>query len=294
MINVTPNHHTRKEPSRLQSIFRHLRRSPALAIGTFGVLVLIILAFLGPEIAPYRYSTMHRGATFSPPFSSPHWLGTDEFGRDVLSRIIYGARYSLAVAFFAALIAIVLGGILGMIAGFYGKVIDNVLSRIADLMLSFPALLLAIVVVAIAGPGLVNATVTIGVVYAPRVLRVVRGTVLAAREEDYVKAARALGGSDVRLLARHILPNIVTTLAVYLSILFAYGLLTEAALSFLGLGVQPPVPSWGVMLRAARPYLDLMPWLSIFPGLAIMFAVLTFNLLADGLKEILDPRLRER
>lgn len=271
----------------------HFRRTPALAIGSFGVVVLLVLALFGPELAPHSFSAMHRQDTFSPPFEAPYWLGTDEFGRDVLSRIIYGARYSLAVAFFAALIAVVLGGILGMWAGYYGSYLDSIISRVTDLMLSFPALLLAIVVVAIAGPGLTNATLTIGVVYAPRVVRVVRGAVLSAKEEDYVDAARALGCSDSRLLVRHILPNIVTSVAVYMSILFAYGLLTEAALSFLGLGVQPPVPSWGVMLRAARPYLDLLPGLSIFPGLAIMFAVLTFNLLSDGLKEILDPRLRE-
>lgn len=271
----------------------HMRHSPPLAIGAFGVVVLLVLAAFGPMLAPHEYSAMHTADTFRPPFEGPYWLGTDEFGRDVLSRIMYGARYSLAVAFFAALIAVVLGGLLGMWAGYYGSYLDSIISRLTDLMLSFPALLLAIVVVAIAGPGLTNATLTIGVVYAPRVVRVVRGAVLSAKEEDYVSAARALGCRDARLMMRHILPNVITSVAVYMSILFAYGLLTEAALSFLGLGVQPPVPSWGVMLRAARPYLDLLPGLSIFPGLAIMFAVLTFNLLSDGLKQILDPRLRE-
>jgi peptide/nickel transport system permease protein len=268
-------------------------RSPALAIGTIGIVVLIVVAAFGPVLAPFPYSEMHVQETFQPPFQAPYLLGTDEFGRDVLSRIIYGARYSLAVAFFAALIAVVLGGVLGMWAGYYGGLIDSVISRLTDLMLSFPALLLAIVVVAIAGPGITNATLTIGVVYAPRVIRVARSAVLNVKEQDYIDAARALGSRDRRLLMRHVLPNIVTTVAVYMSILFAYGLLTEAALSFLGLGVQPPVPSWGVMLRSARPYLDLLPGLSIFPGLAIMFAVMTFNLLSDGLKEVLDPRLRE-
>jgi peptide/nickel transport system permease protein len=255
-------------------------------------LILLIVLVFGPTLAPYRFNAMHPRDTFAPPFQAPFWLGTDEFGRDVLSRIIHGARFSLLVALLAAVIAIVLGSIFGMLAGYFGGLLDSSIMRVTDLLLSFPALLLAIVVVAIAGPGLVNTTLSIGFVYAPRVVRIVRGSVLNVRESDYIHAAAALGARDNRIMIRHILPNIMPTIGTYMSILFAYGLLTEAALSFLGLGVQPPLPSWGGMLRAARPYLELSPFLSIFPGFAIMFAVLTFNLIADGLKDLYDPRLR--
>lgn len=256
------------------------------------LLVLLAVLVIGPYLAPFGYSQMHPRNTFAPPFTPPHWLGTDEFGRDVLSRIIYGARFSLMVALFSALLATLLGVTFGLAAGYYGRAIDNVIMRACDLMLSFPALLLAIVVVAIAGPGITNTTLTIGVIYAPRVVRVIRSTVLSIRETDYVTAATALGGRDLRIILRHILPNILPTTVTYMSILFAYGILTEAALSFLGLGVQPPLPSWGVMLRGARAYLEIAPMLSVFPGLAIMFAVLTFNLLADGFRDVFDPRLR--
>ena len=283
----------RMQLTRWEMVWRALRSSPPLVVGVIGFTVLLVLVAFGPAIAPFRFSDMHPGATFSPPLQPPHWLGTDEFGRDILSRIVYGARYSVFVAFFAAVIAVVLGGVAGMIAGYYGGILDHLISRLTDLLLSFPALLLAIVVVAVAGPGITNATITIGIVYAPRVVRVVRGVVLSVKLEDYVQAGRALGARDVRLMVLHILPNIATTVAVYMSILFAYGLLTEAALSFLGLGVQPPTPSWGGMLRAAAPYMEMLPSMAILPGLAIMFAVLTFNLLSDGLKQVLDPRLRE-
>jgi peptide/nickel transport system permease protein len=276
----------------LGQLLRLPRKSPVLTLGLAMLLVLLALIVLGPILAPFTYSAMHPRDTFAPPFQAPYWLGTDEFGRDVLSRIVYGARFSLLVALLSALLAIVLGTILGMLAAYFGGLLDSVIMRLTDLLLSFPALLLAIVVVAIAGPGLTNTTLSIGFVYAPRVARIVRGAVLGVKENDYVQAAHALGARDGRILLLHILRNILPTIGTYLSILFAYGLLTEAALSFLGLGVQPPLPSWGSMLRAARGYLEIAPSLSIFPGIAIMFAVLTFNLIADGLSDLYDPRLR--
>jgi peptide/nickel transport system permease protein len=278
--------------SRFRTVVRVLRANPVLMLGATMFLVLALAVAFGPALAPFPYSTMHPRATFAPPFQAPHFLGTDEFGRDVLSRIIHGARFSLLVAMLSALLAITLGTVFGALAAYFGGWLNVVIMRVTDLMLAFPALLLAIVVVAIAGPGLTNATLAIGIVYAPRVVRIVRSAVLQVLQNEYVTAAVALGARDGRIIALHVLRNTLPTLGTYLSILFAYGLLTEAALSFLGLGVQPPIPSWGGMLRSARSFLELSPMLSVFPGIAIMFAVLTFNLIADGLADVLDPRLR--
>lgn len=278
----------------VRSLMRVLWNNPVLLVGSAMLLVLLVLVVLGPALAPFRYSTMHPTVTFAAPFQAPHYLGTDEFGRDVLSRVIYGARFSLLIAMMSALLAITLGTVFGALAGYFGGWLNAIIMRVTDLLLAFPALLLAIVVVAIAGPGLTNATLAIGIVYAPRVVRIVRSAVLQVMQNDYVNAALALGARDGRVIWLHVLRNTLPTLGTYTSILFAYGLLTEAALSFLGLGVQPPIPSWGGMLRSARSFLELSPMLSVFPGVAIMFAVLTFNLIADGLAEVLDPRLRSK
>jgi len=188
----------------------------------------------------------------------------------------------------------IVGGLIGMISGFYRGWLDLVIMRASDLLLSFPSLLLAIVIVAIMGPGLTNTAIVIGVVYAPRVARMARGAVMSVKENDYVTAATALGVRSMRILLRHVLPNVLPTLAIYMSLLLAYGLLFEASLSFLGLGVQPPLPSWGGMLRSARNFIQIAPGLSIWPGFAIMYAVLTFFFLAEGLRAVLDPRLRDR
>ncbi|MEX2536620.1 MAG: ABC transporter permease [Trueperaceae bacterium] len=256
--------------------------------------VLMLLFILGPSLAPHPPSQMGVGEPFAPALEGNHLLGTDELGRDVLSRVVHGTRYSLLVTLASALMATVVGGLVGMLAGFFGGWLDIVVMRIADLMLSFPGLLLAIVIVAIIGPGITNTAIVISAVYAPRVSRIGRGAVLSAKENDYVTAANALGVRSLRVLLRHVLPNILPTLAVYMSLLLAYGLLFESSLSFLGLGVQPPLPSWGGMLRSARTFIQIAPGLSIWPGLAIMYAVLTFFFLAEGLRAVLDPRLRDR
>lgn len=280
--------------TRTRRLLRVLWANPVLLVGSAMFVILLLLVLFGPILAPYRYSAMHPTATFAPPFQAPYFLGTDEFGRDVLSRVIYGARFSLLIAMMSALLAITIGTLFGAVAGYFGGWLNAVIMRATDLMLAFPALLLAIVVVAIAGPGLTNTTLAIGIVYAPRVVRIVRSAVLQVMQNDYVNAAVALGARDGRVVWLHVLRNTMPTLGTYTSILFAYGLLTEAALSFLGLGVQPPLPSWGGMLRSARSFLELSPMLSVFPGVAIMFAVLTFNLIADGLADVLDPRLRSK
>jgi peptide/nickel transport system permease protein len=276
------------------SILKPFRRSTELSIGSIMLIGLMILFLLGPWLAPYPYARMGVGPPFASAFEEGHLLGTDELGRDVLSRVVHGTRFSLLVAFSAAMLATIIGGLVGMLAGFYRGWLDMVIMRMADLMLSFPSLLLAIVVVAIMGPGLTNTAIVIGIVYAPRVARISRGAVMAVKENDYVTAATALGVQSLRVLLRHVLPNVLPTIAVYMSLLLAYGLLFEASLSFLGLGVQPPLPSWGGMLRSARSFIQIAPGLSIWPGFAIMYAVLTFFFLAEGLRAVLDPRLRDR
>jgi peptide/nickel transport system permease protein len=279
---------------RVSSLLKPFRQSTELAIGAVMLVGLAALFVAGPSFAPHPYARMGVGLPFSPAFVEAHWLGTDELGRDVLSRVIHGTRYSLMVAFSAAAIATVVGGLLGMLSGFFRGWLDLVIMRVSDLLLSFPSLLLAIVIVAIMGPGLTNTAIVIGVVYAPRVARMARGAVMSVKENDYVTAATALGVRRMRVLLRHILPNVLPTLAIYMSLLLAYGLLFEASLSFLGLGVQPPLPSWGGMLRSARSFIQIAPGLSIWPGFAIMYAVLTFFFLAEGLRAVLDPRLRDR
>lgn len=279
---------------RISRLLKPFRQSTELTVGTIMLIGLAFLFFAGPTLAPYPYARMGVGKPFAPAFEAGHLLGTDELGRDVFSRVIHGTRFSLQVAFSAALLATLAGGMLGMIAGFFRGWLDLLVMRAADLLLSFPSLLLAIVVVAIMGPGLTNTAIVIGIVYAPRVARIARGAVMAVKENDYVTAATALGVRRMRVLLRHVLPNVLPTVAIYMSLLLAYGLLFEASLSFLGLGVQPPLPSWGGMLRSARSFIQIAPGLSIWPGFAIMYAVLTFFFLAEGLRAVLDPRLRDR
>lgn len=279
---------------RLSRLLKPFRQSTELTVGTIMLIGLAFLFFAGPALAPYPYARMGVAKPFAPAFEAGHVFGTDELGRDVFSRVIHGTRFSLQVAFSAALLATLAGGLLGMVAGFFRGWIDLTVMRAADLLLSFPSLLLAIVVVAIMGPGLTNTAIVIGIVYAPRVARIARGAVMSVKENDYVTAATALGVRRMRVLLRHVLPNVLPTVAIYMSLLLAYGLLFEASLSFLGLGVQPPLPSWGGMLRSARSFIQIAPGLSIWPGFAIMYAVLTFFFLAEGLRAVLDPRLRDR
>lgn len=279
---------------RIRRALKPFGQSIELSIGSVMFIGLVVLFVAGPSFAPYPYSRMGVDVPFAPAFESGHWLGTDELGRDVLSRVIHGTRYSLIVSFGAAAFATLVGGVVGMLSGFFRGWLDVFIMRFADLLLSFPSLLLAIVIVAMMGPGITNTTIVIGIVYAPRVARISRGAVMSIKEYDYVTAATALGVRSLRVLMRHILPNVLPTVAVYMSLLLAYGLLFEASLSFLGLGVQPPLPSWGGMLRSARSFIHISPGLSIWPGFAIMYAVLTFFFLAEGLRAVLDPRLRDR
>lgn len=252
-------------------------------------LSIIICAILSPIIAPYSPYDSDIKQRLSPP-SSTHWLGTDEFGRDILSRIIFGTRISLLVGVVAVSISTVLGVFLAALAGYYGGKVDAILMRIVDSMLSFPAILLAMSIVAVLGPGLVNLMIAIGIVYTGGFARVVRSTVLSVKEENFVEASKAMGFADYIIIKENILPNISSTIIVQATVFLAYSVLAEAGLSFLGLGVQPPTPSWGEMLSAGRLHIHTSPWITIFPGLAISFTVMAFNFLGDGLRDLLDPK----
>ena len=267
------------------------RRNRLALVGLALVVVLGLSAVLAPWVAPYdpaRQSLIEKRARPGGKFL----LGADEFGRDILSRIIYGSRVALLVGLLSAAIAVLGGLVLGTVAGFAGGWLDAVMMRGLEILLAFPYLLLALAIVAALGPGALNTTIAVGIWGVPAVTRIVRGSVLALRETEYVGAARALGAPVPALLRRHILPNIVPGLIVYATLFMANAILLEAALSFLGLGVQPPVASWGLMVSTGRDVLLVAPHVATVPGLAIMVAVLAFNLVGDGLRDALDPRLR--
>jgi len=267
------------------------RRNRLALIGLVLVAVLALSAVLAPWLAPYdpaRQSLIEKRARPG----AKYILGADEFGRDILSRVIYGSRVALLVGVLSAAIAVGGGLVLGMIAGFTGGWLDAIMMRGIEILLAFPYLLLALAIVAALGPGSLNTTIAVGVWGIPAVTRIVRGSVLSLRETEYVGAARALGAPALALLRRHILPNVVPSLIVYGTLFMANAILLEAALSFLGLGVQPPTASWGLMVSTGRDVLLVAPHVATVPGLAIMLAVLAFNLVGDGLRDALDPRLR--
>jgi peptide/nickel transport system permease protein len=261
-------------------------------VGAAGFLVLVVLvALFDEQIAPSGYNDVDVANRLQPP-GADHPFGTDELGRDVLSRVILGAKVSLQVGAVAVGIALVAGTTVGLLAGYYGRHVDDVLMRLMDVLFAFPAILMAIAVLAILGPGRTNAMIAIGIVYVPIFARVTRASVLGVREEVYVRASRSVGASDARLLLRHVLPNAAPPIIVQTSVSLAFAVLTEAALSFVGLGTQPPDPSWGRMLSEGRGFIELAWWMAFFPGLAIFLIVLSFNLLGDGLRDVLDPRQR--
>jgi len=266
-----------------------LSRRKITLVGAVIMVAISVLAVLAPFIAgdPGRMDVASR---LSRP-SATHWFGTDDVGRDVLSRVVYGARLSLLVGILVVALSFVLGVGSGVVAGHF-RALDNVVMRVMDGLMAFPAIILAIALMASLGPSTANVIVAIGIVYAPRVARVVRGSVLVIRETSYVEAARALGASDAWLIGRHILPNCLSPIIVQGSFVFAAAVLTEAALSFLGVGVPPYVPSWGNILSEGRLYLQQAPWLVLYPGAAIMLTILALNLFGDGLRDLLDPKIR--
>lgn len=267
-------------------------RNPIGMIGATIVAITIILAVFAPWIAPYDPAS--QGATRLLGVSRDHLFGTDELGRDTFSRIVYGARVSLQVGIVAVGIALLLGGIMGLASGFFGGRLDGLIMRFVDILFAFPGLILAIVITGLLGPSVRNAMLAIGIIYAPAFARVIRGSVLSVKNELYMESARVAGATNARLMARHVLPNIVAPMIVLVTVYLSGAILAEAGLSFLGLGTQPPTPSWGGMLNSARMFMERSPVMAIAPGLAIMFVVLGLNFLGDGLRDVLDPRLRER
>jgi peptide/nickel transport system permease protein len=269
-----------------------LLRQPRGAIGAGIVLLLIVLAVAAPLIAPF--DPVAQPARRLLPPAAPYWLGTDEFGRDILSRIIYGSRVSLQVGIISVSIALALGGLLGLISGFYLGIVDTAVQRVVDVMLAFPGVILIIAISSVLGPSMQTAMIAIGIVYSPSFARIVRGPTLVVMQQQYLEAGRSIGARPWRLMGGYVLPNIAAPVIVQTTLAFSTAILAEAALSFLGLGTQPPDPSWGTMLGSGRKYMELAPWVAIFPGLAIALAVLGLNILGDALRDVLDPTLRER
>jgi peptide/nickel transport system permease protein len=256
------------------------------------VVFFIILAIIAPLVAPYSYDGQALTERLQPP-SSKHWFGTDDFGRDIFSRIVYGARISLWVGFFSVLGSVIAGTLFGILAGYYGRWVDTIISRVFDVMLAFPSILLAIAVVAILGPSLQNALIAIAVINIPNFGRLIRSRVLSVKQEEYIMAARAIGMKDSRILLHHILPNSISPVIVQATLAIASAIIEAAALGFLGLGAQPPTPEWGKMLADSKQYLVQAPWTLFFPGIAIMLTVLGFNLMGDGLRDVLDPKMKQ-
>lgn len=272
-------------------MWRRVLRSKNATIGMCLISLAVAGAILAPLVAPYDPYDQRLLERLKPP-SKEHFFGTDAHGRDLLSRILYGGRISLLVGFISIGIGLGIGVPLGLAAGYGGRLWDDIIMRLMDIMMAFPGVLLALVVVAILGPGLFNVMVAVGIWSVPMFARMVRASVLSLREEEFVEAARAIGCSGLRVALRHLLPNCIAPILVLASLRMATAILSAAALSFLGLGAQPPTPDWGAMLSEGRKYLRTAWWFATFPGLAIMFTVLGFNLLGDGLRDALDPRLR--
>jgi peptide/nickel transport system permease protein len=271
--------------------WRRLLRHRVAMVGLVVVLLFFVIALLAPLIAPYDPTRTNWAAIRRPP-SAMFWFGTDENGRDILSRVIWGARASLFAGVVSVAIALAAGVPIGLAAGFLGGRIDALISRFTDAMLACPFLILAIALAAFLGPALENAMIAIGISATPIFIRLARGATMAAKVEDYVEAARGLGNPRWRVAVRHILPNIVPPLLVQATLAIASAIIAEASLSFLGLGQQPPAPSWGSMLNTAQRFMEQAPWMAIFPGLSIFVVVLAFNLVGDGLRDALDPRQR--
>ena len=277
--------------SKRPTIWGSIRRQPLALAGAVIMGLFTFLALFGGYLAPYGPTQQFSKDILQAP-NSTFWLGTDEFGRDILSRLLYGARVSFQVGIISVGLAGTVGTVLGLIAGYKRGWIDSILIMFMDVIWAFPAVLLAIVFITMAGNNLRNAMIAIAIVYTPTFMRVVRGATLSVREMTYVEAAVSVGTSTPRIMLRHIFPNITAPLIVHASLNFAFAILAEASLSFLGLGNKPPAPSWGSMVSTSYGYLQQAPWAAIFPGMAIAIVVLGFNLLGDGLRDALDPRLR--
>jgi peptide/nickel transport system permease protein len=279
----------RRTPVALLGLLRTHRR---VAVGAGLVVVLFLIALLSPVISPHDPLAVDPNDSYLPPLSPGHLLGTDELGRDLLSRVFWGARVSLPVGFVAVAVGLVGGGLIGLASGYAGGIVDLLLMRLIDALLAFPGLILAIAIVAALGPGLRNAMIAIGIVAIPVYARLVRAVVLQLKQMEFVVATRSLGATPWRLILRHLIPNLMNPILVQVSLSAGFAILAEATLSFLGLGAQLPTPDWGQMINSGSTFLNNDPWLAIIPGAAISVTVYSFNLLGDSLRDALDPRLR--
>ena len=286
-----PAYEQSRPERRAPSLAWRLLRSHHAVVGGVLALALVVCALLGPWLSPYDPISPQTASILTPP-DAQHWLGTDELGRDMVARLLFGARISLTVSALAVSFAAVVGVTIGLVAGYFGGRVDTVLMRVVDGFLAFPGLVLALSMVAFLGQSLTNIVIAVGTVAAPSFARLVRSEVLVLRGQELVQAARVIGASDRRIMLRHILPNVASLIVVLASLNSAFAILSEASLAFLGLGLPPPNASWGTMLRSGYQFVGVAPWLSITPGAAIFLAVLAFNLLGDGVRDTLDPRLR--
>ena len=271
---------------------RRLRANPRASFGGVLLAFIFLSAIFADQLSPYAPNQQNLLMRLEPP-SADHWLGTDQFGRDVLSRIIHGGRISLQVGFVSVGIALAVGGLMGLLAAFYGGRIDSVVSGIVDVLLALPAFLLALAIVAALGPSLTNVMIAVGIANIPQFARIARSAVLTVLEQDYVTAAQAVGSNDLRIMFKHVVPNSLSPVIVQITLSLAGAILAAAGLSFLGLGAQPPTAEWGSMLNSARPFIRDAHWAVTFPGLAIMITVLALNLVGDGLRDALDPRRKD-
>lgn len=276
-----------------ESNLRRVLRNAGFMTGLIMVVTWLLLVILAPVIAPYSPTKQNPSDRLTAP-NSQYIMGTDEFGRDIFSRILHGGINSLRISLVSVLFSSILGTLLGVISGYTEGPVDYVIMRIMDLLFAFPTILLAMAISAALGPGFINTVIAISIVYTPIFTRVARGSVLNIKQLEYVTAATCIGASHKDKILRHILPNALTPTIVQVSMAFSWAILTESALSYLGLGIQPPQPSWGSMISESRRMMEIAPWMAIFPGLAIMLNVLSFNMLGDGLRDILDPRMLTR
>ena len=269
-----------------------LGRNKSALVGAGIFLVLVIVALLAPVIAPYPPGAMDPANRLLP-MSGDHFFGTDGFGRDVFSRVVYGARVSLSVGIIVVIITSIVGIILGILSGYY-RLLDNIIMRILDGLMAFPAIILQIAIMAVLGARFINVVIALAIVYSPRMARVVRSAVLVQKEQQYVEASRSIGAGDLRITLLHLLPNCVAPIIIQGTMIFAYSVLAEASLSFLGVGMPPEIPSWGNILEEGRVYIRRAPWLITFPGVAIALCVLALNMFGDGLRDVLDPKIRKK
>lgn len=268
-----------------------LRRNPLFAAGTVIIIAFVLVGALAPYIAPYPPISVDAAKMFQGP-SRDHLFGTDRFGRDILSRVVYGVRVSMGIAGLSIGIATSVGALLGLVAGYVERNVDQVLGRLMDIFFAFPSVLLALGISAVLGAGVTTVVIAIAVVYTPLFFRVMRASVIAEKQLTYVEAAASIGAGSWTIMVRHILPNTLSPLIVQIAVSLSYAILIESALSYLGVGVQPPTPSWGTILNEGKQFLPISPWISLFPGLFIMLSVLGLNFVSDGLRDYLDPRLR--